>query len=379
MGGRIWVESPADFGFRVSDFGDSANPQSAIGNRQPQMGGPGSAFHFTVRMGVRQGEEKDRRQGLPEGLEGLRVLAVDDNATNLRVLEETLSGWRMRPMCVGDGRQALLEMKRAVQDSDPFRLLLVDAMMPELDGFELVERIRRDPQLSGVIIMMLSSAERVSHTARCRELGIRICLTKPITCRELKDAVTEALSPSRREPIAETYGPVSRDGHNSGSLQGKLQILLAEDNLVNQRLAMRLLEKRGWRVEVAADGKEALRILEGCSDGEAFDLVLMDVQMPEMNGLEATAEIRRRERRRGGHIPIIAMTAHAMKGDRERCLEAGMDGYVAKPIQPAELFDAIDEVLCKDVVREARKEATDDRPAIRVICTEELPSDVRRG
>jgi CheY-like chemotaxis protein len=278
-----------------------------------------------------------------QAVHGLPVLIVDDNATNRRILEEMAQSWRMRPTTADDGASAVRLMEEAAARNEPYTLVLLDAMMPDMDGFEVAERIKHHPDLFGATIMMLSSSDRQGDRARCKELGIARYLTKPIKQSELLDIILSLL-PHRAEVDARRD---TRSGATPSlgesfvpSLHG-LHILLAEDNRVNQRLAVGLLEKRGHSIVIAENGVEALTALER----EPFDLVLMDVQMPEMGGLDATARIRADEKRRGGHIPIIAMTAHAMTGDRERCLEAGMDAYVAKPVQSKTLFDAISQVV----------------------------------
>ncbi|MBI4517748.1 MAG: PAS domain S-box protein [Deltaproteobacteria bacterium] len=300
MGGRIWVESEV---------------------------GRSSTFHFTVRCAVST-QPPARQLLLPADLQDLLVLVVDDNSTNRRILNEMLTHWQMRPTTVDGGVAALGCMMHAVATGRPFPLVLIDAHMPEMDGFELADRIKRTPELAGATIMMLSSADLTGEAARCRELGMAAFLTKPIRQSELLDAILLALgSVTLASPGAllssESPPPAARS----------LRFLLAEDNAVNQKLVVRLLEKRGHHVEVANNGKEALAAVEL----DAFDLVLMDVQMPELDGFEATAAIREREQTTGRHVPIVAMTAHAMKGDEERCLQAGMDGYISKPIQVEKL------------------------------------------
>jgi CheY-like chemotaxis protein len=273
------------------------------------------------------------------------VLVVDDNATNRRILEEMLTNWGMKPIIVDSGWAALAEMERAAGAGRPIPLALLDAMMPEMDGFDLAEQIKQRPELAQATIMMLSSAGQRGDAARCRELGIAAYLTKPIKQSDLLDAILTVLHTSSAEPRA----PSLKSQHSFPATQRRLHILLAEDKAINQRLAVTILEKRGHTVTVASNGKQALAVLEK----EAFDLILMDVQMPEMDGFEATKAIREREAlarqtpdlEASFRIPIVAMTAHAMKGDRERCLDAGMDAYVSKPIQARKLFDVIESVF----------------------------------
>ncbi len=306
MGGKIWVESEV---------------------------GKGSTFHFTARFGLQQGAERGPRTAWMD-VKGLPVLVVDDNATNRRILEEMLTNWGMNPRVVDGGQAALAEMERAAAAGTPFPLVLLDSMMPEMDGFALAEQIKQHPELAGATIMMLSSAGPSGDSARRRELGIAAYLSKPIKQSELLDAILTVL----HSASAESHRPASVKPQILPTSQRPLHILLAEDNPVNQRLAVRILEKRGHTVVVADNGKQALATL----DREPFDLILMDVQMPEMDGFEATQAIREREKTTGAHVPIVAMTAHAMKGDRERCLEAGMDSYVSKPLQAQELIHVIE-------------------------------------
>jgi PAS domain S-box-containing protein len=302
MGGRVWVES------------------------EP---GVGSTFHFTARFGL--AERPAERPRLVEDLEGLPVLVVDDNATNRRILEEMLSNWRMRPTVVANGPAALAELERAWAAQAPYPLLLMDALMPEMDGYTLAGLVKQHPCLGDTTILMLSSAE--GSAARARELAIAACLMKPVKQSELFDAICGALGASA--------GPEALPAEVPAAPRRRLRILLAEDNAVNQKLMGRLLEKWGHQVTIAVNGREALEALER----ESFELVLMDVQMPEIGGFEATAAIRAREAQTGGHVPVIAMTAHAMKGDRERCLAAGMDDYLPKPIQAPELLDVIERTV----------------------------------
>jgi CheY-like chemotaxis protein len=238
---------------------------------------------------------------------------------------------------VDSGPAALTAMQRAREATRPFPLVILDANMPEMDGFTLAARIKENPELAGATIMMLSSSGMRGDAARCRELGISVYLTKPVKQSDLLDAILTVLGTS----LAEAHEPSLITRHSLRESRHRLRLLLAEDNAVNQRLAVRILEKRGHTVVVANNGQEALAAL----DREPFDLVLMDVQMPEMDGFAATDAIREREQSTHTHIPIVAMTAHAMKGDRERCLAAGMDAYVAKPLQAQELFEVIESLV----------------------------------
>jgi PAS domain S-box-containing protein len=319
MGGRMWLES------------------------EP---GKGSTFHFTITA------KPGRSAVLPDArmdtarLQGLRVLVVDDNPTNCQALELMLSHWGMRVTLTRDGQEALEVLEQALAANEPFALIIADARMPGLDGFGLAERIKARPQLATATIMLLTSSGQRGDAARCRELGVAAYLIKPVAQSELLEAILRVLG---AQPEAARASLVTR--HLLRETRRTLRILLAEDNPVNQKLAVRLIEKQGHSVTVAANGREALAAL----DREPFDLVLMDVQMPEMDGFEATAAIRQREKQRGGHVPIIAMTAHAMKGDRELCLAAGMDDYLSKPIRAEELAQMIREY--------ARPSVLDSSPA----------------
>jgi PAS domain S-box-containing protein len=311
MGGRMWVESEV---------------------------GRGSRFRFTARFQSVPGRESAQRMVEPPDVHGLRVLLVDDNATHLDILKEMFTGWRMRATAVGSTSEALSELRRAATAGEPYQLLLADAVMPPPDGFALAEQVRAEAGLVGATILMLTSAGRAVSAERCREIGVQATIMKPLKQSELLDTILGVVSADVEARAPREVDP-GRD-HSVSSLP-PLRVLLAEDNLINQRLALRLLEKAGHTVRVAGNGRQALQALER----DRFDVVLMDVQMPELNGMEATGEIRQRERTTGAHVPIIALTAHAMKGDRERCLAAGMDGYVSKPIRDQELFEAIEHVL----------------------------------
>jgi CheY-like chemotaxis protein/HPt (histidine-containing phosphotransfer) domain-containing protein len=269
-------------------------------------------------------------------LRDLAVLVVDDNATNQRILQEMLRRWQIRPTLAETGRQALTRLEQARAQGQPFALVLLDAHMPEMDGFTVAAHIQQDPALVGTTILMLSSADLAGDAARCREAGIAYHLMKPIAQAELWEAILAALGSVMPTVRPTTLAPPVEQGH-----QQPLRILLAEDNLVNQRVALRILEKQGHTVMVVGDGQAALTALAQAS----FDLVLMDIQMPVLDGLAATAAIRAQEQTRGTHVPIIAMTAHAMRGDYEQCLAAGMDGYVPKPIKATDLIAAIAQLL----------------------------------
>jgi CheY-like chemotaxis protein/HPt (histidine-containing phosphotransfer) domain-containing protein len=336
MGGRIWVESPENCGLRIGDCGIGSaihNPQSAIHN--PQSGGSGSAFHFTVAFRKQQGlvPVVAAKHG---GLQGMRVLVVDDNATNRRILENLLTHWRMEPAMAEGGLVALDMLARASASGRPFALVLLDADMPDMDGFDTAVRIMRNAEFAGTTVMMLSSADQQRSSARCREIGIATYLVKPIRPSDLLSSIMSALGV---RAVEENKMPTITASTETETVN-RIRVLIAEDNVVNQRLALRLLEKKGYHAAVADNGIKALALLAE----QEFDLVLMDVQMPEMNGFEATAAIRQHEETTGRHIPIIAMTAHAIKGDEERCLTAGMDGYVSKPIRPDDLFRLIEQL-----------------------------------
>ena len=295
--------------------------------------GEGSTFHFTAVFGRLEQPPERVRPAEAAALQGMPVLAVDDNPTNRRILEEMLSHWQMRPAVAEGGWTALAALEHARDAGKPFPLVLVDAQMPDMDGFALAERIRQNPGLATATIMMLTSAGRPGDAARCRALGIAAYLIKPIRQSELLDAILIALGRPSAPPL------VTR--HTLREARRKLHVLLAEDNRVNRELVVRWLEKWGHSVVTAHNGREVLAALDAPSS-QSFDLILMDVQMPDMDGFEATGAIRTREKETGKHLSIVALTAHAMKGDRERCLAAGMDAYVAKPVQPRELLEVME-------------------------------------
>jgi len=298
--------------------------------------GPGCTFSFTVKFEVQRTSSPYPVPVKPQQLRDLRALIVDDNSTNRRVLLGMLTNWGMKPTAVEDGAAALEVLTRAKKDGQDFPLILLDGQMPEMDGFELAERIRKELGSFGSTVMMLTSAGRLGDAARCRELGVSGYLGKPVLQGELLEAICRVLA---NEPEERTLAPLITR-HALRELKGRSRVLLAEDNAVNRTLAVRLLERRGFTVSVVCDGRAALQILEK----EEFDFILMDVEMPELDGFQVTAAIREKEKLGGGHIPIIAMTAHVLKGDQDRCLAAGMDGYVSKPIRTSELMAAIEKL-----------------------------------
>ena len=310
MGGRLWVESEV---------------------------GVGSKFHFTIRVQDAVATTAPAPEHpLDAILAGVKVLIVDDNRTNRRILNGLVTHWGMAPTVVSDGRQALVALEDARVAGLPFRLVLTDMHMPKMDGFGLVSSIRETADAETATIMMLTSGGQRGDAARCSELGIAAYLLKPVRQVELREAISRVLQSKPDQSDAPMLTASSMLKQSGPSI--KMSILLAEDNAVNQKLAIRLLEKRGHQVTLAHNGKEALDHLERA----VFDLVLMDVQMPEMDGLEATAALRATEQGTGRHQTVVAMTALAMKGDRERCMAAGMDDYLSKPIRPQDLDSVLD-------------------------------------
>jgi signal transduction histidine kinase/ligand-binding sensor domain-containing protein/DNA-binding response OmpR family regulator len=309
MGGKIWVESEV---------------------------GRGTRFSFTARFEVTDKKTESELTMAPESLRGVRILVVDDNPTNRRILKGVLQRWNAQVTCVEGGKQALAELDLAREREEPFHAVLTDMHMPEMDGLGLITAMRSTPGMASIAVVLLSSGVLRRDAEICREMGVTFILNKPVRRRELLSAVLTATGhrPAAMkqavEPPAEL--PLTRS---------RLHILLAEDNLVNQAVATGILSKQGHTLAVANNGLEALSLLAR----QAFDLVLMDIQMPEMDGITATQRIREGEKLTQRHLPIIAMTAYAMKGDRERCLAAGMDGYVSKPINGDSLESAIASVL----------------------------------
>ncbi len=319
MGGHIWVESAP---------------------------GQGSAFHFTAQFGAAQGAEPEEEHGYPTGL---RVLVVDDNVTNRRILSEILLRWEMKPVVAASGVEAMTFIRRAFETKDPFALIITDIHMPEMDGFQLAEALNKSPYRAGAVVLMLTSGERPGDLDRARRAGVSNYLLKPVRRQELRDVVAKALGkvgssqqmPPPSQPLLPSApaapAPLTR------------RILLAEDNPVNQRVVQRILEKQGYSVVVAHNGRQAFEAVSK----ESFSVVLMDVQMPEMDGFEATHAIRQTEKLSGSHVPIIALTAHAMKSDQDRCLAAGMDAYLSKPIHAADLLKKIEDYLRPSAPRQA--------------------------
>jgi two-component system, sensor histidine kinase and response regulator len=318
MSGRIWVES------------------------EP---GRGSQFHFTVNVGVDPaGAAAPPVDGEAVLLDGLRVLVVDDNETNRRVLVDMLKHLKLTPTAVADGISALSELALARSANQSYALVILDGHMPDMDGFDVAHRIRQTPELTGATLMMLTSGGQPGDAARCRELGLAGYLMKPVAQSNLLEAIQHAMAgrhPGQRKAAPKKAHAHSLTTEQEARVGGKaLRILVAEDNPVNQLVAVRMLEKMGHTSVVVENGQLAV---EAAATG-AFDLVLMDVQMPVLSGFEATAAIRVEEAASGRRLPIVGLTAHAMKGDMERCLEAGMDAYLAKPIKGAELSATIDRV-----------------------------------
>ncbi len=301
MKGHIWLES------------------------QPDLG---STFFFTATLSLTD-QQPERYPARLSELQGNPVLIVDDNMTNRRILEEIVRAWKMCPHSVESGSDALSELTHAAAAGRSYPLVLLDLMMPEMDGFALAERIRQDETLNKARLIMLSSAGRQGDAERCRQIGIARYLLKPVVESELLNAVLEAFGTEERTRLPKDQTQVGP----------QLKVLLAEDGVVNQRVAIGLLEARGHTVVLARNGREAIDTFD-----QSFDVVLMDVHMPEMDGLEATAAIRELERTTGGHIPIIALTAAAMRGDEEECLSSGMDAFLTKPINPEKLYRTLAEI-----------------------------------
>jgi two-component system sensor histidine kinase/response regulator len=306
--------------------------------------GRGSTFWFTGIF-EKQPAREETTSFKPADIRGLRILVVEDNPTNRIVLREQLLSWGCLPEEAPDGESAWVKLQEAVETQNPFHLAILDMEMPRMDGAMLGRKIKGDPKLRSTMLVLLTSRGNRGDAKEMKEIGFSAYLTKPIKASQLHDCLMLVVSQAPLEPETQAMPIVTRHSLSEDKKR-KFRILLAEDNVVNQKVALRILGKLGYRADAVANGKEVVSALENIS----YDLILMDVQMPEMDGFEATAAIRRKERETGNHIPIIAMTAHAMKGDREQCLEAGMDDYVSKPINPQSLTNAIQRWFKKAVL-----------------------------
>lgn len=333
MGGRLWLESEPD---------------------------QGSTFRFTAMFAASTREEAVVAPD-PIDLKGLRVLIVDDNATSRRLLEGMTAGWQMIPTLRTRVPEALVALQAAAREQQPFRLVLTDCRMPDADGFALAATIQTEPALADTTVVMLTSVGRPGDAARCRELGIAAYLPKPVKRSDLHAALLTALAarPVARGPVVLITQHSLRETRQAG------RILLVENNPVNQLIARRVLEKRGHVVVVASSGAEVVALIADPAT-RSFGCVLMDIQMPEMSGFECTALIRAAEQDGGGHVPIIAMTAHAMKGDELRCLEAGMDGYLSKPLRSDDLIALVERhlgILDPEMARPIAQPRANSKPA----------------
>ena len=314
MKGKIWAESPC----------------RAL---RHDKGGPGSAFHFMIRCGKDPEKANALKPVREVNIRNLPVLIVDDNATQRQILEEMCLGWSMKPVLAANAAQALSSVDDRMRVGQPFAFAILDSEMPEMGGFELAERILKRPGCQHLHVLMMVSVGNPEEVSRARDMGLALPLKKPVQQSRLLDAMLTALA---LPPQAAALGRAREIKRTTG-----LNILVAEDNTVNQLVAHRLLERHGHKPTIAEDGKQAFVMIQT----GGYDLVLMDIQLPEMDGYEVTRRIRADEKNTGKHLPIIAMTANAMKGDREKCLAAGMDDYVSKPVRPEILFEAIDKVM----------------------------------
>jgi CheY-like chemotaxis protein len=289
----------------------------------------------------KQPQRPEALRVLPADILGKRILVVDDNATNREVLSAYLGSWDYQCHAASSGKEGLRVLRQAVKTGKPFHLVILDHIMPEMDGEALGRAIKKDPALKETVLVMLTSWGRRGDAARVKEIGFSAYLTKPVKHSQLFDCLVTVLGEEPGRAKDDDKPPlVTR--HSLAEAKRRVRILLVEDNVVNQKLATRLLEKMGYRSDAVGNGKEAVKALEMAP----YDVVLMDVQMPEMDGYEATRLIRDPQSKvRNHHVPIIAMTANAMKGDRERCIEAGMDEYISKPILPQKLSEVIETFL----------------------------------
>jgi PAS domain S-box-containing protein len=312
MGGRIWLESEVN---------------------------QGSRFHFTVNFGLVKGPQPQPTPLMKVNLRDTPVLVIDDNAASRRNLAEMLKGWSMRPRLAESGPEGLAALRQAKEIGEPFPLIVLDAHMPGMDGFTVVEKLQEDPTIAESAIMVLTSVGERGDASRCRELGVSAYLVKPIRRTEFLEAMLQVLG----QPVQAGERPDLVTRHTIREGRRKLRILVVEDNAINRELVTRLLRKHEHTIIAVTTGREAVDLLE--KRPECCDMILMDVEMPVMDGLQATALIRQREQISGKHIPIIALTAYAMKGDRERCLAAGMDSYLSKPIRYQDLLETIQRLV----------------------------------
>jgi len=318
--------------------------------------GKGSTFWFTAVFG-KQPDIQQKQIEVPINIKEKRILAVDDNAVNLKVLTNYFNTWGFPYGTAASGPEAIRLLREAAQEGRAYHLAVLDQMMPDMDGEMLGKLIKEDPLINDTLLVMLSSVGLRGDAARAKDIGFAAYLTKPVKRSQLFDCILALCGNAAVTGEAPARQPLITRHTLAEDRKRRIRILLAEDNIVNQKLALRLLEKFGFRADAVANGSEAVHAV----DTIPYDLVLMDVQMPEMDGLEATAMIRQREETSGHHIPIIAMTAHAMAGDRDRCIEAGMDDYISKPIKPQELQEAIEKQILKSIMR-GKEPSTSDSP-----------------
>lgn len=339
MGGDLWVDSEV---------------------------GEGSQFHFTVRFGIAKGSSSSSWVKIEE-LTDMPVLVVDDNSTNRRIMQDVLANWGMQPSIAVDGSSALAQLDKARSNGKPFQLMLLDVQMPDMDGFSVAERVRKNPRLQDCKLIMLSNAGLDDDAERCEEIGVARYLIKPVKQSDLRDTILQVVTDD-----GSGRGDRSDEELETERRQPR-RILLADDGIVNQQVARELLESRGHQVVVVNNGKQAVEAYSR----EPFDLVLMDVQMPEMDGFEATATIRELEKSSGTHMHIVAMTAHALKGDRERCIQAGMDSYLTKPINSDALYESVESVAATTIVDgQAVDNELPEEAAIPIHSGDDLSEDV---